>query len=91
VELKAWFDNPNLLKLGDEEYEHMTDDYSLTYDDDRGRKVLLSELVNLCFFRTCKTEEEMLKSNHAKELLCRIGIWRPENAEKIVQKLMEVI
>jgi len=88
--LNAWFSNPNLTKLTDEQYEEMMDAYRRTYYDDDSIRVLTTELTNLCFFRESLTEEDRIRSNHAKELLCRLGVWRPENAEKIVRKLLEV-
>jgi hypothetical protein len=87
--LKAWFSNPNLNKLSDAEYKTMVDDYRAAFQSNH--EVLLSELISLNFFQECRTEEEMALNNKAKELLCRLGIWRPENAERIILALLEVM
>lgn len=89
--LEAWFDNPNLTKLDEKAYEEMVDDYRMVYGNSRAVTVLLSELISLNFFQVCVSEEDRIKNNKAKELLCRLGIWRPEKAEEIVSKLLEVL
>jgi len=91
TDLKAWFGDVNLTKLTPEDDEAMQNDFSLTFKDDHSRRVLLAELTNLSFFRECLSESDTILCNHAKELLCRLGIWRPENAEKIVRKLLEIV
>jgi len=87
--LKAWFSNNNLTKLSDEEYDAMVDDYRHAFNG--SEEVLVSELISHCFFQECLTEEDRIASNKAKEMLCRLGIWRPEKAVDIVRKLMEVM
>ena len=89
--LKAWFDDVNITKLSEEQLEEMAEDFRYIYKDLPGSRVLLTQLMSLCFFSECKTEAEMILNNQAKILLARLGIWRPENAAKIIEKLMEVM
>lgn len=57
---------------------------------DEAKSVLAHQLTEMCFFAETRCEEDVALNNAAKRLLRDLGIWNPENAEKIVAALMTV-
>lgn len=60
------------------------------YSSREGRMILADQLNDLFLFRTDLRPEEVHIENKAKELLEKMGIWRPGNMLRIVDALMDM-
>jgi hypothetical protein len=64
--------------------------YMATFNTVPGRKVLEHMLAELHFFDETVGEVEDIRRNYARRLLAIMGVWRPVNAEAIVENLLTV-
>lgn len=64
--------------------------YVAVFGSVTGRKVLEHMLSELHFFDETAGEEEEILRNYARRLLAIMGIWRPVNAEGLVNGLMNI-
>lgn len=61
------------------------------YKTENGRYALLALLADLDFFDAgVETPEEVARQNAARLLLYKLGIWRKENAKRIVDALLNM-
>lgn len=72
-----------------EELEVRTD-YRNTFTTIAGKKVLGHMLVELGFFSTASSEEEVALQNYAKVLLSHLGIIQPNNVSRVTKALLDV-
>ena len=63
--------------------------YRETYGTSAGMAVLIRELDELRFFATDLGEdpEDLINMKKARQLLQRLGVWRPENISRIVRAI----
>lgn len=65
-------------------------DYRNTFLTKAGRKVLTHMLVELHFFDTVSTEEEIALQNYAKNVLNRLGVLTAANVSRLTEALLNV-
>jgi len=63
-------------------------DFQSVFHGDQGSRVFARLLNDLCFFRRCETEEEVVLNNYAKKLLSYLGDWDVGSEDSIVGKLL---
>lgn len=64
--------------------------YMATFNTVVGRQVLEHMLAELHFFDETVGEVEEIRRNYARRLLAIMGVWRPVNAEQIVNRIMTI-
>jgi len=76
--------------LTEEERIQLETDFQHAFGDPASARVLKMILSDLCFFRRCETEEEVVLNNYAKKLLSYLGDWDVGSEDSIIYKLLNI-
>ncbi len=74
--------------LNQEEIKNLKRDFSTLFSSEIGQHVLIKIMTDLCFFRRCDTEEEVVLNNYAKKLMSYVSDWDSGSEELIIKKLI---
>jgi hypothetical protein len=84
----SWHKHRTLLTK--EERIQLETDFQHAFGDPASARVLKKILSDLCFFRRCETEEEVVLNNYAKKLLSYLGDWDVGSEDSIIYKLLNI-
>lgn len=84
----SWHQHRKILT--EEERIQLETDFQSVFENPQGSRVLKMILSDLCFFRRCETEEEVVLNNYAKKLLSYLGDWDVGSEDSIISKLLNI-
>ena len=87
-EVRSWHDQKS--PLSNEERILLETDFQGVFSGHQGARVFGKLMYDLCFFRRCETDEEIVLNNYAKKLLSYLGDWDVGSEDSIISKLLNI-